>query len=43
MTRFFSYFPKNAVTRWFDKRLPLPRNLNYFYTFGGILTVMLLS
>ncbi|WP_019221411.1 cytochrome b [Bartonella senegalensis] len=56
MTRFPPYFPKSALARWFDKRLPLPRffynafvvfpvprNLNYFYTFGGILTVMLLS
>ncbi|VEJ45693.1 cytochrome b [Bartonella vinsonii] len=56
MTKFSPYIPKNAVARWFDKRLPVPRffynafvifpvprNLNYFYTFGGILTVMLLS
>ncbi len=56
MAKFPSYFPKSALSRWFDKRLPLPRlfynvfvifpvprNLNYFYTFGGILTVMLLS
>ncbi|WP_139412967.1 cytochrome b [Bartonella mastomydis] len=56
MTRFPPYCPKNALSRWFDKRFPLPRffynafvifpvprNLNYFYTFGGILTLMLLS
>ncbi|WP_142416393.1 cytochrome b [Bartonella massiliensis] len=56
MTRFPPYYPKNALSRWLDKRLPLPRffynalvifpvprNLNYFYTFGGILTIMLLS
>ncbi|GAA5109453.1 cytochrome b [Bartonella jaculi] len=56
MKGFPPYFPKSALGRWFDKRLPLPRffynafiifpvprNLNYFYTFGGILTLMLLS
>ncbi|EJF78713.1 Cytochrome b/c1 [Candidatus Bartonella washoeensis] len=56
MKGFPPYFPKSALGRWLDKRLPLPRffysvfvifpvprNLNYFYTFGGILTVMLLS
>ncbi|WP_019222353.1 cytochrome b [Bartonella rattaustraliani] len=56
MTKFSPYLPKNAFTRWLDKRLPfprffhnvfvifpVPRNLNYFYTFGGILIVMLLS
>ena len=48
------YTPKNAFSRWFDERLPLPRlvydtfvaypvprNLNYAYTFGGILSIML--
>lgn len=56
MAKFPPYFPKTALARWFDKRLPfprffynafvifpVPRNLNYFYTFGGILTVMLFS
>ena len=45
--------PKSALGRWFYERLPLsdltghmldyptPRNLNYWWTFGAILTVML--
>ncbi len=45
--------PKSALGRWFHERLPLsdlsghmldyptPRNLNYWWTFGGILTLML--
>jgi ubiquinol-cytochrome c reductase cytochrome b subunit len=50
------YTPKNAFSRWFDDRLPLPRlvhdsfvaypvprNLNYAYTFGGILSIMLVA
>ncbi|MEM8794353.1 MAG: cytochrome b N-terminal domain-containing protein [Pseudomonadota bacterium] len=48
------YEPKYGVTKWIDKRMPLPRmmydsfvsypvprNLNYMYTFGGILMLML--
>ena len=51
-----TYTPKNAFSRWFDERLPLPRlvhdsfvaypvprNLNYAYTFGGILSIMLVA
>ena len=50
-----TYQPKTAFTRWLDSRLPLirfsadlmdyptPRNLNYWYTFGGILAVCLAS
>ncbi len=49
-----SYKPNSAFERWMDERLPLirigsdlltfptPRNLTYFWTFGGILTVCLL-
>jgi ubiquinol-cytochrome c reductase cytochrome b/c1 subunit len=49
-----SYVPNSGFERWMDQRLPLirigadlltfptPRNLNYFWTFGGILTVCLL-
>jgi ubiquinol-cytochrome c reductase cytochrome b subunit len=49
-----AYVPSNAIGRWLDARLPIPRlvhgsfivypvprNLNYAYTFGGILTMML--
>jgi len=44
------YIPKSKIGQWFDSRLPLltlsahireyptPRNLNYWWTFGGILT-----
>lgn len=51
----FSYEPKYALTRWFDQRLPIirvsaefmhfpsPRNLNYWWTFGAILTLCLVS
>jgi ubiquinol-cytochrome c reductase cytochrome b/c1 subunit len=47
------FAPKSKAVQWFDSRLPIfgmahefltfptPRNLNYFWTFGGILTVML--
>jgi ubiquinol-cytochrome c reductase cytochrome b subunit len=47
------YEPKSAFARWIDDRLPLPRvahdflsfptprNLNYLWTFGGILTFCL--
>ena len=48
-----SYEPKTAIERWLDTRLPLirfsadlmdfptPKNLNYWWTFGGILAIML--
>ena len=44
------YVPKSKLGQWFDRRLPLltlahhindyptPKNLNYWWTFGGILT-----
>ena len=50
-----SYEPKFAAEKWLDKRLPIvrmgadfmtypsPRNLNYWWTFGGILTLCLIS
>ena len=51
-----TYTPTSGLGRWFDQRLPLPRqvhdsfvsyptprNLNYAYTFGGILSIMLVS
>ncbi|MEL6685990.1 MAG: cytochrome b/b6 [Pseudomonadota bacterium] len=49
-----NYEPKGAVARWMDSRLPIvrmgadfmamptPRNLNYWWTFGGILTLCLM-
>ncbi len=48
-----SYEPKTAFTRWLDTRLPIvrfgaelmdfptPKNLNYWWTFGGILAICL--
>jgi len=48
-----SYKPNSGFERWMDERLPIirmgadfltfptPRNLNYFWTFGGILTFCL--
>ncbi|MBA3810410.1 MAG: cytochrome b N-terminal domain-containing protein [Caulobacteraceae bacterium] len=48
-----TYEPKSAIERWLDTRLPVirfsadlmayptPRNLNYWYTFGGILSFCL--
>ena len=48
------YVPKSKLGRWFDSRLPLltlahhindyptPKNLNYWWTFGGILTFFLI-
>jgi ubiquinol-cytochrome c reductase cytochrome b subunit len=48
-----TYQPKTAFTRWLDSRLPIfrftadfmalatPRNLNYLWTFGAILTFFL--
>lgn len=50
-----TYEPKSAFTRWLDSRLPIvrfgadlmdfptPRNLNYWYTFGGILAFCLVA
>ena len=49
-----TYQPKTAFTRWLDSRLPIirftadfmtfpnPRNLGYLWTFGAILTALLL-
>ena len=49
------YIPKSKVGKWFNDRLPLltlgahlkdyptPKNLNYWWTFGGILTFCLLT
>ena len=49
------YTPKSKVGKWFNDRLPLlslvshltdyptPKNLNYWWTFGGILTFCLLT
>jgi ubiquinol-cytochrome c reductase cytochrome b subunit len=49
-----TYVPKTGIERWLDQRLPIirfgadymslptPRNLNYFWTFGGILILCLL-
>ena len=49
------YIPKNKFAEWFDTRLPLltlshhlqsyptPKNLNYWWTFGGILTFCLIT
>ncbi|HHL42660.1 MAG TPA: cytochrome b/b6 [Hellea balneolensis] len=49
------YEPKYAAEKWLDKRLPIvrmgvdfmhfpsPRNLNYWYAFGGILTLCLMT
>ncbi len=48
-----TYEPKYAAAKWMDQRLPIirmgadfmtfpsPRNLNYWYTFGGILALCL--
>ena len=48
-----TYTPGSAIERWLDKRLPIirmgsdfmdfptPKNLNYWWTFGGILTLCL--
>jgi ubiquinol-cytochrome c reductase cytochrome b/c1 subunit len=48
-----SYQPKSPIAKWMDERLPVPRvahdflvfptpkNLNYLWTFGGILTFCL--
>ena len=49
------YIPQNKLAEWFDSRLPLltlshhlksyptPKNLNYWWTFGGILTFCLVA
>ena len=49
------YIPKSKMAKWFDSRLPLlslshhlkeyptPKNLNYWWTFGGILTFCLIT
>ena len=49
------YIPKTKLAKWFDDRLPLlslshhlkvyptPKNLNYWWTFGGILTFCLIT
>ena len=49
------YIPKSKIAKWFDDRLPLlslshhvkeyptPKNLNYWWTFGGILTFCLIT
>jgi quinol-cytochrome oxidoreductase complex cytochrome b subunit len=49
-----TYEPKNGFTKWLDARLPIirfnhdlmefptPKNLNYWWTFGGILAVCLM-
>ena len=49
-----SYVPKTGIEKWLDTRLPIirfgadymslptPRNLNYWYTFGGILMLCLM-
>src|ERR1700754_3794458 len=53
MAHVSTYQPKTAFTRWLDQRLPIirftadfmatptPRNLNYLWTFGGILAFIL--
>ena len=50
-----TYVPKTAVERWMDTRLPIirfgmdyanlptPKNLNYWWTFGAILSFMLVA
>jgi ubiquinol-cytochrome c reductase cytochrome b subunit len=49
-----TYVPQTGIEKWLDARLPIvrfgvdylslptPKNLNYWYTFGGILTVCLM-
>ena len=49
------YVPKSKAAKWFNDRLPLltlgahltdyptPKNLNYWWTFGGILTFCLIT
>ncbi len=54
MSHASNYQPSTGVEKWLDKRLPIirmsadfmdfptPKNLNYWWTFGGILTVCLM-
>ncbi len=49
-----TYVPKTGIEKWLDERLPIirfsadymalptPRNLNYWWTFGGILSICLM-
>src|SRR6201996_6141820 len=49
-----TYVPKTGIEKWLDTRLPIirfgadymalptPKNLNYWWTFGGILTICLM-
>ena len=49
------YIPNSKLAQWFDSRFPLlslshhlqsyptPKNLNYWWTFGGILTFCLIT
>ncbi|MEZ5893111.1 MAG: cytochrome b N-terminal domain-containing protein [Parvularculaceae bacterium] len=53
MSHVSNYKPSTGIEKWLDKRLPIirmsadfmdfptPKNLNYWWTFGGILAVML--
>ena len=55
MTGPSTYEPKTPIERWLDTRLPIvrfsvdlldfptPKNLNYWWTFGAILTFMLVA
>ncbi len=55
MSGYPGYDPKSGIEKWLDARLPIvrlgydtfifptPRNLNYWWTFGGILAVILMS
>ena len=55
MSSYPEYEPKSGFEKWLDARLPIirltydtfifptPRNLNYWWTFGGILAVILMS
>jgi ubiquinol-cytochrome c reductase cytochrome b subunit len=50
-----TYVPRTGIEKWLDSRLPIirfgadyltlptPRNLNYWWTFGGILTLCLVT
>ncbi len=50
-----TYIPRTGIEKWVDERLPIirmgsdfmtypsPRNLNYWYAFGGILTLCLMT
>lgn len=55
MSEDHTYQPSNAFTRWLDERLPImgivdhmmgyptPKNINYWWTFGGILSFCLVA